>query len=156
MSRSPKRSVILPPDARRTASGAAVSQAQVPMCIKATSGGFVVFEEDGEGEIPVETRRILLPAPPVIMCSSAFGKASSSFMHSVIFSTAVRNAFDLLSPVARMYELVDVVVSEETRCLFCFCWSWCCCSVVAVVALPNNSSLHVSKTFITFLPSSFS
>ena len=73
MSRSPKRSVILPPDARRTAS--AVSQAQVPMCIKATSGGFVVFEEDGEGEIPVETRRILLPAPPVIMCSSAFGKA---------------------------------------------------------------------------------
>ena len=33
MSRSPKRSVTVPPDARSTASGAAVSQAHVPMCI---------------------------------------------------------------------------------------------------------------------------
>ena len=126
------------------------------MCIKATSGGFVVFEEDGEGEIPVETRSDFVTGAAGDYVLQRVWECIGLFMHSVIFSTAVRNAFDLLSPVARMYELVDVVVSEETRCFFCCRWSWCCCSVVAVVALPNNSSLHASKTFITFLPSSFS
>ena len=89
-------------------------------------------------------------------------------MHSSTTSTAARNAFDLLSPVVRMYGELVVVVSDDTRCFFC-----CCCwfvvgvfvvfvfvvsasaMVVAVAAaFPNNVSLHVSKTLTTVPPSS--
>ena len=94
MSRSPKRSVILPPDARRTASGS-VPSAQCPCASRRRQAGSSFLKKTEKARFSRDAEDFVTGAAGDYV-SSAFG-SFAPFMHSVIFSTAVRNAFDLLS-----------------------------------------------------------